>query len=137
MQGNFLLKPVGVIHSPYKVSGEAPRQGRLSEACCEIEVFAEFEEALEGIEEYGYLLVFYWMHKSDRGKLKAIPPGSTKERGVFASRSPSRPNPLGFCLVKLLEREGRRLKVKWLDALDGSPLIDIKPYVDELDRPPD
>lgn len=136
MQEKPTLKPIGVIHSPYKFSGETPRQGRLSEACCEIEVFAEFEEGLEGIEEYNYLLVFYWMHKSNRGRLKAMPPGSTKEKGVFATRSPSRPNPIGFCLVKLLERRGRRLKVKWIDALNGSPLIDIKPYVAEVDSPP-
>ncbi len=136
MEADFTLKPVGVIHSPYKVSGEAPRQGRSRETVSEIEVFPEFAEALEGLESYRYLIILYWMHKSLRGSLKARPPGQLRERGVFATRSPHRPNPIGLCLVELLSVEGGRLKVRWLDALDGSPLLDIKPYIDEVDSPP-
>ena len=128
------LKPIGVIHSPCKF--EAPKQGRLCDFPCEIEVFQEYRDGLEGLEAYRYLIVLYWMHRSFRGKVKAKPPRALKERGVFATRSPNRPNPIGLCVVELLSLEGNRLKVKWLDALDGSPLLDIKPYMAEIDSPP-
>lgn len=127
------LKQVGIINSPYKKKGDAPRQGRYSEKLSQITIFHEYMDALDGIERHKYYYILYWLDKAERDKLKGIPPGKTKERGVFSIRSPIRPNPIALCLVKLIKVEGNVLTVKWLDALDGSPLLDIKPFWPETD----
>ncbi len=125
------LKPIGYVRSPYTT--QAPRQGRFSDEVCELVVFDEYAEGLEGIERYEYIIVLYWMDRADRERMKVVPPGEREERGVFATRSPSRPNPIGFCVAKLLEVKGNVLRVKWVDALNHSPLIDIKVYSPEVD----
>lgn len=130
---SFEVSPIGVIRSPYKKNGEAPHQGRFSEEISEIEIFPEFEEGLKDIETCSHLIVLYWLDRAKRDTLKAIPPHDRREHGVFATRSPNRPNPIGFAVVKLLERNGRFLKVKWLDALDNTPVLDIKPYSSKID----
>lgn len=127
------LKPIGIINSPYKKRGDAPRQGRYSEKISKITIFDEYKEGLQDIERKKYYYVFYWLDRAERDKLKGIPPGRTEERGVFSIRSPSRPNPIAMCLVEIVKIEGNTLSVKWLDALDGSPLIDIKPFLAETD----
>ena len=129
----FNVKPIGLIRSPYKDLEEAPRQGRFSKEICEIEVFPEFEEGLKGIEERSHLIVLYWLDRAERDKLLARPPHENRIYGVFATRSPHRPNPIGFAVVELLERSGRLLKVRGLDAIDGTPVVDIKPYFPEID----
>jgi len=129
----FEVKPVGIVRSPYKRDGEAPHQGRFSEEISEIEIFPEFEQGLKDIETCTHLIVLYWFDRARRDKLIAIPPHDRREHGVFATRSPNRPNPIGFSVVKLLKREGRVLRVKWLDALDGTPVLDIKPYSSQID----
>ncbi len=129
----FDLRPIGVVRSPYRRDGDAPRQGRLSAEVSNIEIFPEYEDGLKGIESFSYLIILYWLDRAKRDKLLARPCHSDEERGVFATRSPNRPNPIGLCVVKLLEKKGRFLKVIWLDALDGSPIIDIKPYVPDID----
>ncbi|MDI3502212.1 MAG: tRNA (adenine37-N6)-methyltransferase [Archaeoglobi archaeon] len=129
----FSVKPIGVIRSPYKEKSDAPHQGRFSKEIFEIEVFPEFEEGLKDVETCSHLIVLYWLHKADRNKLIAIPPHDKREHGVFATRSPHRPNPIGFAVVELVERDGRILKVRGLDALDGTPVIDIKPYSSAVD----
>ncbi|HID18971.1 TPA: tRNA (N6-threonylcarbamoyladenosine(37)-N6)-methyltransferase TrmO [Candidatus Bathyarchaeota archaeon] len=135
MKQTYQVKPIGVIRSPYKNLREAPRQGKLCETLCEIEVYPEYMEGLEGIEAYRHLIILYWMHRSQRDKVKARPPNAEGERGVFSTRSPDRPNPIGLCLTELVAVEENRLKVRWLDALDGSPLLDMKPYQAEIDSP--
>jgi len=136
MEG-FYLKPIGVIRSPYKDKSSAPFQGRRSKDICEIEVFKEYEEGLRDIEKCTHLIVLYWLHLSDREKLTAVPPHDGREHGVFATRSPNRPNPIGFSVVELLEKNGRFLKVLGLDAIDGTPLLDLKPYSSDIDSIPD
>ncbi|MCX8172567.1 MAG: tRNA (N6-threonylcarbamoyladenosine(37)-N6)-methyltransferase TrmO [Archaeoglobaceae archaeon] len=126
------LRPIGTIHSPFKDKNSAPRQGRFSEEIIEIEIFPEFEQGLKDIEIFSHLIVLYWLDKANRDSLTAVT-HSGQERGVFATRAPNRPNPIGFSVVKFVERKGRFLKVKWLDALDKTPLLDIKPYYSELD----
>lgn len=127
------LQPIGVVNSPYKKNEDAPRQGRYSKKLSKIIVFEEYLEGLQDIERHKYYYVFYWLDKAERDKLKGIPPGKTEERGVFSIRSPIRPNPIALCLVELVKIEDNTLTVKWLDALDGSPLLDIKPFWPETD----
>jgi formylmethanofuran dehydrogenase subunit E len=131
------LTPVGVVRSPYRKRGDAPRQGRLSPVESMIEILPEYGEALRDIAEHPHLFVITWFHLSRRDLLVATPPGSMKEHGVFAIRAPERPNPLGLCLVDLLKVEGLRLTVRGLDAIDGTPVVDIKPFHRDLDCPPD
>ncbi|MEN4006304.1 MAG: tRNA (N6-threonylcarbamoyladenosine(37)-N6)-methyltransferase TrmO [Methanobacteriaceae archaeon] len=127
------LKPIGIINSPYKKKEDAPRQGRYSDELSYITVFDEYKEGLENIESKKYYYILYWLDKARRDKLKGIPPGKTEEKGVFSIRSPIRPNPIALCLVKLINVETNILTVKWLDALDGSLLLDIKPFWPETD----
>jgi tRNA-Thr(GGU) m(6)t(6)A37 methyltransferase TsaA len=127
------LVPIGVVHAPYRNPGDAPRQGRLSDLSSEIEIFPAYARGLECIERYSHLFILYWMDRANRNALSATPPGTHTERGVFATRSPHRPNPVGIGVVDLLDVSGRTLLVRGLDALDGSPVLDVKPYVPSLD----
>lgn len=127
------LVQIGVIRSPYKRHGDAPRQGRLGAVESEIEVFPEYVAGLADVERCSHLIVLYWLDRAERAMLLATPPGQTALRGVFSTRSPNRPNPIGFGVVDLLGIEGGTLRVRGLDALDGTPLLDIKPYSSEVD----
>ena len=136
MDGATLIT-IGRISSPYKASGDAPFQGRHAHDESRIEVFEAYEPALLNIEQCTHLIILYWGDRSDRSVLQTRTPWGPEVHGVFATRSPNRPNALCLCVVKLLERNGRFLKVQGLDALDGSPLIDIKPYSSQVDSVPD
>jgi len=127
------LKPIGIVRSPYKSMSEAPRQGRFSQEISELVIFDEYGEGLEGVEDCKHIIVLYWMDRASREKLKVVPPGENAERGVFSTRSPSRPNPIGFCVAEVVEVRGNVVRVRWLDALDRSPIIDIKKYSSEID----
>ncbi|MEW6171721.1 MAG: tRNA (N6-threonylcarbamoyladenosine(37)-N6)-methyltransferase TrmO [Bacillota bacterium] len=127
------LKQIGVIRSSFKTPKEAPRQGRQAGAEATIEVFPEFAPGLKDIRCFKYLIVLYWGHLSRRDVLQTKTPHGPEIRGVFACRSPSRPNPIAFCVAELLAVEGNRLRVRGMDAVDGSPLLDIKPYFLNLD----
>ncbi len=129
----MILQPIGVIHTPYQKREDIPRQGRLSHELCEIDVFPEYSAGLKDIEQCTHLFVLFWLHLGDRSRLMATPPHSDREHGVFATRSPNRPNLIALDIVELLQVEGNRLTVKGMDALDGSILIDIKPYSTEMD----
>ncbi len=128
------LKQIGVIHTPYKTSIECPSQACKSELIAEIEVFTEYERGLKDIEGFSHLLVLYWLHKSKGYSLLVRTPWDTELHGLFTTRSPHRPNPIGISIVRLLERKGNILRVRGIDAIDGTPLIDIKPYVPEFDE---
>ncbi|MBN1887761.1 MAG: tRNA (N6-threonylcarbamoyladenosine(37)-N6)-methyltransferase TrmO [Thermoflexales bacterium] len=130
------LTPIGVIHSPYQERGDAPRQGRLSENEIALEIFPQFADGLQDIGRVSHLIVLYWGDRAKRDVLQSRTPFSDIPVGVFASRSPNRPNPIAFCVVELLRREGNRLIVRGVDALDGSPLLDIKSYAAALDAIP-
>ncbi|TYO95288.1 tRNA (N6-threonylcarbamoyladenosine(37)-N6)-methyltransferase TrmO [Desulfallas thermosapovorans] len=131
------LQPIGVIHTPYKKSGEAPRQGRYSRDKCVMEIFSAYTPGLKDITEASHLIVLYWCSQANREKLQTKTPYSDVIRGVFACRSPSRPNPIAFCVAELVSVEGNKLTVRGLDALDGSPLLDIKPYSPGIDALPE
>jgi tRNA-Thr(GGU) m(6)t(6)A37 methyltransferase TsaA len=125
------LKPIGVIHSPYKDRKECPPQGR--EEICEIEIFEHYAEGLKDIDGFSHLILIYWLHQGKDFSPLVKTPWSSELHGVFATRSPDRPNLLGLSIVELLERSGKRLRVKGLDALERTPLLDIKPYLPEID----
>lgn len=127
------FRPVGVVRSRYKEPSDLPPPAfappRFFERSFgEIEIFPEFAEALDGLEAFSHLIVLFHFHRSGPAKLKTVPPGQSRPRGVFASRSPHRPNPLGLSVLKLLRRDGLRLEVSGLDIVDGTPVLDIKPY---------
>lgn len=128
------LKPIGIIHSPYKERGGAPYQGYKSGEVSQLEIFKEFEEGLQDIEGFSHIIVIYWFHRSQGYNLLVKTPWDDNLHGVFATRSPNRPCPLGLTVVELIAREKNILKVKGLDAIDGTPLLDIKPYIPELDQ---
>ena len=134
---SMALVPIGVVHSPYKRREDIPRQGRLSKEICEIEVFPEYALGLKDIDQCSHLFILFWLHLGDRSLLLATPPHDHKEHGVFATRSPSRPNLIALDIVELLAAKGNRLTVRGMDALDGSILLDIKPYSAEMDAIPE
>ena len=113
------LQRIGVVHSPYKSLQQIPRQGFFSDEESVIEIDEAYAPALEHVEESEWLTVLYWAHLAERDRLVTTPPSGTCSCGVFACRSPHRPNPLS-------------LFVRHLDALDGSAVVDIKPYVDAV-----
>lgn len=130
------LRAIGVIHSPYKVPEDAPRQGRLAGSTAELEIFSEFVDGLKDVEQATHLIVLYWCHLGNREAIQTKTPFGPELHGVFACRSPSRPNPIAFCVAELLEVRGNRLLVRGVDAIDGSPLLDIKPYSSDVDSIP-
>jgi tRNA-Thr(GGU) m(6)t(6)A37 methyltransferase TsaA len=125
------LKPIGIIHSPFKDRKRCPPQGR--EEVCRIEIFEPYAKGLKDIDGFSHLILVYWLHCSGNYSLLVKTPWDSEPHGVFATRSPNRPNALGFSAVELIERDGNKLKVKGLDALEGTPLLDIKPYLPEID----
>ncbi len=127
------LKPIGIIHSPYQ-SGQAPYQGHGQKEICQVELFEEFEEGLKDIEGFSHIILIYWFHQSHGYHLLVKTPWDAKPHGLFTTRSPHRPCPLGLSVVELVAREKNILKVKGLDAIDSTPLLDIKPYVPSIDE---
>ena len=134
----FQLSPIGIIHSPYTAKDEAPIQGIFRpEAKGEVEVFPEYEEGLKDIELFSHIFLVYIFDRSTPAELVRQTFLDDRPHGVFACRHPSRPNGIGFTVVRLEERSGNRLVVRGIDVLDGTPLIDIKPYIPRFDCFPD
>ncbi len=131
------LTPIGVIHSPYQQRGDAPRQGRLSDDEITLEVYPQFAAALQDVTRCSHLIVLYWGDRANRETLQSRTPFSDVPVGVFSSRSPNRPNPIAFCVADLIRQEDNRLIVRGVDALDGSPLLDIKAYAPAIDCLPE
>lgn len=134
---DFTLNPIGIIHSSFKRKGQAPRQGYLTKKKSVLMIFDEYIEGLKDIDKTDYLIVLYWLDRAERTTLQTQTPLGPDIKGVFACRSPGRPNPIAFCVVKLLKRKGNSLIVQGLDALDKTPLLDIKPYFKSIDSFPE
>ena len=128
---------IGRIRTPWKERSACPKNGREADAVCTIELDPRWAGALEGVETCTHLWVLYWMDKSRRDIAVQVPRHYGKGRGTFALRSPARPNPIGMSVVALKEIRGTSLDVVGLDCLDGTPLIDIKPYFASTDSEPD
>ena len=124
------IQPIGFVRSPYTNVSQIPKGcGARHEAEGVLEILPEYEQGLLDIEGFSHLFVIWVFHEVEGFELLAQPPTDDRQHGVFATRSPYRPNPLGLTVVRLLKREGRRLTVAGLDMLDGTPVVDIKPYL--------
>ncbi len=127
------LKPIGIIRSPFKTAKETPIQPYKSKRTGKIEVFRKFENGLKDLDGFSHIIILFFFHKTKDEKLLVKPYLDKNFRGVFATRHPSRPNRIGISILKLLERKGNVLKVDGIDVIDGTPLLDIKPYVSKFD----
>ncbi|MCX7045992.1 MAG: tRNA (N6-threonylcarbamoyladenosine(37)-N6)-methyltransferase TrmO [Candidatus Sumerlaeota bacterium] len=131
----IIFQPIGVIHSPFAALDGMPIQpagaGGIEGT---VEVFPEYEGGMKDLDGFSHVILLYHFHRSEGFQLQVIPFLDSKPRGVFATRAPRRPNPIGLSVVKLLEIKGRILRVENVDILDGTPLLDIKPYVPEFDE---
>jgi len=128
---------IGRIQTPWHARKDCPKNARESVAVCTIAVYPAFAEALKDIESCTHLVVLYWMDKAPRNLVLQVPGHYGVQRGTFALRSPARPNPVAMSVVKLLGVDGTRLSVVGLDCLDGTPLIDLKPYFASTDSVPE
>jgi tRNA-Thr(GGU) m(6)t(6)A37 methyltransferase TsaA len=127
-----VYEPIGVVHSPYNERSQVPRQGYKNGARGEIEIYDKYKEGLSDIEGFSHIVVIFHFHESEKRSLKVVPPWDGNEHGVFSTRSPSRPNSIGITVMKLESVEGCTLKVSGIDMLDGTPVIDIKPYIPDM-----
>ncbi len=123
------LKPIGYIRSPFRKANETPIQPSKSREVGEVIVFEEYEEGLKDTTGFSHLILLYLFHKARSPSLLVRPFLDEELKGVFATRHPQRPNPIGISVVELLERNKNVLRIKGVDVIDGTPLIDIKPYI--------
>jgi len=128
-------KPIGIIHSPFKEPKGTPIQPPGAQGVeGTVEVFAEYAEGLKDVEGFSHIILIYHFHLSRRSPLKVKPYMDREEHGVFAMRGPSRPNAIGLSVVHLVGMKGNLLRIQDVDIVDGTPLLDIKPYVPRFDN---
>jgi tRNA-Thr(GGU) m(6)t(6)A37 methyltransferase TsaA len=129
----FTSRPIGFVTSPYKNTGEIPKGlGAKHEADGILNILPEFEPGLTDIEGFSHLIILWEFDRSRGFELLGAPPSDNRPHGVFATRSPRRPNPIGITIVELLGRAGTELQVRAVDMLDGTPILDIKPYLSSI-----
>jgi tRNA-Thr(GGU) m(6)t(6)A37 methyltransferase TsaA len=129
----FTSKPIGFVSSPYKQTSEIPKGlGAKHNAEGALKISPEFELGLTDIEGFSHLIVIWEFDRADGFQLLGTPPTDNRPHGVFATRSPRRPNPIGLTIVELLGREGAVLRVRGVDMLDDTPILDIKPYLSNI-----
>jgi len=127
-------RPIGIIRSPFIRAEDAPIQPRYAaDAAGRAEILPEFEAGLTDLEGFSHIILIYHLDRSGPARLRVKPFLQDVERGVFATRAPCRPNPMGLSVVELIRREGGVLHLRGVDVLDGTPLLDIKPYVSRFD----
>ena len=130
-------RPIGVIHTPFKsLEGMPIQPAGASSVRGEVNIFPEYAEGLRDLDGFSHVMLLYHFHQAAAPKLVVTPFMDSQPRGVFATRAPTRPNPIGLSVVKLLEIEGHTLHVENVDILHETPLLDIKPYVPEFDHHP-
>jgi len=135
------VKPIGIIHSPFKKKEDieskkyADPRG-FDSIQGELEIFKEYEDGLKDIEGFSHLVVLFAFHKSEGYELHTKPLLEDTLRGVFSTRSPNRPNPIGMTVVNVIERKGNLLKVSGIDMIEGTPILDIKPYTSRDQKSP-
>jgi tRNA-Thr(GGU) m(6)t(6)A37 methyltransferase TsaA len=129
----IIMHPIGIIHSPFTERDHTPIQASRSQAIGLVEVYPEFADGLKDIEELSHIYLLYAFHESSGYALHVKPFLDDQEHGIFATRYPCRPNPIGISTVRLLFRQDNALTIEGVDVLDGTPLLDIKPYVPDFD----
>src|SRR5690349_12583000 len=136
----FQMQPIGFVRSPYSETAQVPKGcGAKHEAEGVLEILPEFELGLTDIEGFSHLFVLWVFHQAQKAEgsegcsLLGTPPTDNQPHGVFATRSPYRPNPIGLTVVELVQRDGPRLHVHGIDMLEGTPILDIKPYLSSVD----
>ena len=126
----FTPRPIGFVHSPYKTTADVPKGlGAKHEAEGTLEILPEFEPGLTDIEGISHLFVLWEFDRAQGFELLGTPPCDDRSHGVFATRTQYRPNPIGVSVVRLIRRRGNVLEVRGLDAIDGTPILDLKPYL--------
>lgn len=131
----ILYQPIGIVHSPFKGIDNVPIQPTGAAGIRgTVEVFAEYAAGLEDLGGFSHIILLYHFHRVSQTRLSVVPFLDREPRGVFATRAPSRPNPIGLSIVRLLGIEGNVLAVENVDILDGTPLLDVKPYVPAFDH---
>jgi len=129
----FTSQPIGFVSSPYQNTSDIPKGlGAKHEADGVLKVLPEFEPGLTDIEGFSHLIVLWEFNRSQGFELLGAPPSDNRPHGVFATRSPRRPNPIGLTIVELRHRDGAELHVRGVDMLDGTPILDIKPYLSSI-----
>src|SRR6185437_8506207 len=134
------LTPIGTLETPFRTLADCPRNGRQPNPAplCRARVLSEFIPGLASLEGFSHLILLYWLGSDRAPQLVFTPPFDPHPRGLFATRNPTRPNPIGLSVVAFDGFEGADcLKVRFLDCLDGTPLLDIKPYLPTTDAEPD
>lgn len=128
-------EPIGVVHSPFtSLEGMPIQPSRARGVQATVEVYPRFEEGLEDLDGFSHITLLCHFHRAKDYRLKVVPFLDTQLRGLFSTRAPSRPNPIGLSVVRLLRIEENILSIQDVDLLDGTPVLDIKPYVNEFDE---
>ena len=130
----FRIKSIGMIRTPFKSEDKIPIQASRSDTIAEAEILPEYIEGLDSLAGFSHIILLYWFHRAKSYKLTVTPFLDTQERGLFSTRAPTRPNPIGLSIVKLVQIEENIVKFTGADMLNGTPLIDIKPFVPEFDN---
>ena len=131
----IIFKPIGIIHSPFKELSGMPIQPTSDiSASGHVELYPEFADGLKDLEGFSHIYLLYYLHKVRQRKLTVTPFLDKEPHGIFATRAPSRPNPIGLSLVKTIRVEKNLVYVDDIDILDGTPLLDIKPYIPEFEE---
>ncbi len=134
LEEKYQIHPIGKVHSPHTSLAGMPIQPKgCPDVFGEIIIYDEYVDGLQDLGGFSHIYLLYFFHQAKRTQLRVVPFMDTQERGVFATRSPLRPNHIGLSVVRLHEIDGNRLTVSGLDILDGTPLLDIKPYIDKFD----
>lgn len=129
-------KAIGIVNTPFKEPKNTPIQPKASKkAKGFIEIFPEYVDGLKDLDGFSHIILLYHFHLAKSYKLHVIPYLDTEKRGLFATRAPARPNPIGFSIVRLNKIEGNKLFIQDVDIIDGTPLLDIKPHVPEFINP--
>lgn len=137
VENSFPARSIGLIHTPFAEAVGTPIQPVFAQgAIGQVIIDEQYAAALDDIEGFDRIWLIYWLNRASAFQPRVIPYRDTKEHGLFATRSPCRPNPIGMSTVRLLGREGCALQVADVDVLDGTPLLDLKPYVPQFDAFP-
>ena len=136
--GSIHLEPIGVVHSPFMRREGTPIQGAFApDARGKVEIFEQYAEGLADLDGFSHIWLLYHFHQSTEYKMRVVPFMDVRERGLFSTRAPRRPNPIGLSLVRLLSVEGNVLHIAEIDIVHGTPVLDIKPYSPQMDGRPD